>query len=161
MLGLNYINKTTMARPTKYNKELADKICSEIATSHKSLRKICKQEKISVQAVLNWLNDETKPEFLAQYTRAREAQADFLADEMLEVALRRTGDDKAFVGINRIQRDRVIIDTMKFIASKLKPKKYGDKMDLTTDGEKINNVKVEVYTSQSPLANNEKDVKLD
>lgn len=150
-----------MARPIKYNQALADNICTKIATSHKSLRRICKEEKVSVQTVLNWLNDETKSEFLAQYTRAREAQADYLADKMLEVAFRRSGDDTAFVGINRIHRDRVIIDTLKFIASKLKPKKYGDKLDMTTDGDKISNVKVTVIKSDAPLANNERDVSLE
>ena len=37
-----------------------------------------------------------------------------------------------------VQRSRIRIDTRKWIASKLKPKKYGDKVDVTTDGEKIN-----------------------
>jgi hypothetical protein len=120
----------TMARPTKYSQAIADNICTKIATSHKSLRRICNEENVSVQTVLNWLNDERHSEFLAQYTRAREAQADYLADKMLEVAFKREGDDQAFVGINRIQRDRLIVDTMKFIASKLKPKKYGDKLDV-------------------------------
>lgn len=148
-------------QPTKYTPKLAEDICTQIATSHKSLRKICKELNISIRAVMNWLGDEDKPEFVQQYTRAQEARADYLADKMLEVAMRRTGDDTAFVGVNRIHRDKLIVDTMKFIASKLRPKKYGDKMDLTTDGERINNVKVEVISSPAPLANNEKDVKLD
>jgi hypothetical protein len=150
-----------MARPTKYSKELIEAICNKISTSHKSLKKICKEEGIEMKTVFNWLNDEKHSEFLQLYTRAREAQADYLADEMLEIALRRTGDDTAFVGINRIHRDKLVIDTMKFIASKLKPKKYGDKMDVTSDGEKITSVQVTVVRSDAPLSSSEKDVKLD
>jgi len=37
-----------------------------------------------------------------------------------------------------INRSKARIDTRKWIASKLKPKKYGHKIDVTTDGEKLN-----------------------
>lgn len=148
-----------MARPTKYTDQLAENICTKIATTRKSLRRICKEEGISVQLVLNWLTD--KPEFLARYARAKEEQADLLVDMMLEVAFNSKGDDRAFVGINRIHRDKLKVDTLKFIASKLKPKKYGDKLDMTTDGDKISNVQVTVVKSDAPLANSEKDVKID
>lgn len=148
-----------MARPTKYNKELADQICDIISTSSKGLTTICKKLKVKNSTIYRWMEDND--EFRDNYTRAREDQADFLADQMLAIADKSEGDDKAFVGINRIHRDKLRLETRKWIASKLKPKKYGDKMDVTTDGEKINNVKVEVILSDSPLANNEKDVKLE
>lgn len=148
-----------MARPTKYNKEIADKICDAISTSSKGLSSITKKLGVDNSTVYRWMDDNE--EFRNKYTRAREDQADYLADQMLAIADKSEGDDKAFVGINRIHRDKLRLETRKWIASKLKPKKYGDKMDLTTDGEKITNVKVEVITSPSPLANSEKDVKLD
>jgi|ADGO01.1.fsa_nt_gi hypothetical protein len=73
--------------------------------------------------------------FLHQYARAREMQADLLADEMIEIADNNTGDDAAFVGINRIHRDKLRIESRKWIASKLKPKKYGDKVEMNHQGE--------------------------
>jgi hypothetical protein len=73
--------------------------------------------------------------FLHQYIRAREAQADFLAEEIIEIADDAEGDDAAFVGINRVHRARLQIDTRKWIACKFKPKKYGDKVDLNHGGE--------------------------
>lgn len=36
-----------------------------------------------------------------------------------------------------MQRSRLRVDTRKFLMAKMKPKKYGDKVDLTSGGEKI------------------------
>lgn len=73
-----------------------------------------------------------------QYARAKEESADSLADEILDIADNATNDwmkrnhgedDPGWVANGEnIQRSRVRIDTRKWIASKLKPKKYGDKM---------------------------------
>lgn len=130
-------------RPNIYSKELAVIICEEISTSSKSLRTICKDEKLpSVSTVLNWLKDI--PEFLTQYTRAKEQQADFLAEEMIDIADDSSGDiDRVDEYGNVIEnkeftsRSRLRVETRKWAASKLKPKKYGDKLDLTSDGEKV------------------------
>jgi hypothetical protein len=96
----------------------------------------------SVQTVFSWMR--RFPKFLEQYARAKEESADSLADEMLEIAdnatndwMQRNGKDDAGWVANgeHIQRSRVRIDTRKWLASKLKPKKYGDRVDLTnSDG---------------------------
>lgn len=121
-------------RPSKYSQQVADLICGLIATSNKGIHAICKKNKKlpSATTIVNWLADERYSSFLAQYTRAREDQADFLAEDMMAIA-DRGGKDS----ITKVNRDKLRIDTRKFIASKLKPKKYGDKLDVTTDGEKI------------------------
>lgn len=133
-----------MGRPTKYTKELAVQICSEISTTSSSLRTICKKLGIAPQSVLNWLNEN--PDFLAQYTRAKQEQADFLAEEMLDIADDGTNDfmtitkgDASYVVENKewTSRSKLRVETRKWLASKLKPKKYGEKLDVTTDGEKI------------------------
>jgi hypothetical protein len=129
-------------RPSIFTEEIAAKICEEIATSSKSLKTICSAEDMpSVRTVLSWLSDadkeEPKPElreFLHQYARAREAQADFLADEIIEISEHTEEDHTAFTGINVIQRDKLRIEARKWVASKLKPKKYGDKLDLNSEG---------------------------
>lgn len=54
--------------------------------------------------------------------QAREAQADFLADEMIEIA----------DGTGSVQRDRLRIEARMWYAGKLRPKKYGTKPDATT-----------------------------
>ena len=59
---------------------------------------------------------KSHPEFLEQYARARELQTDIFIDEIIDIA---DGTE------NDVQRDRLRIDSRKWIASKLKPKKYG------------------------------------
>ncbi len=138
-----------VGRPLEYSQEIALKICSEFSTSSKSLKTICAPDDMpSVRTVLGWLAEGDKEngrtefkEFLHSYTRAKQEQADFLTEEMLEIAddssqdLARIDDygnkieDKEFTN-----RSRLRVDTRKWIASKLKPKKYGDKIDLNHGG---------------------------
>ena len=140
-------------RPPIYTQELADRICAEIASSSKSMRTICNEVEISVQTVLNWLN--TNESFLAQYTRAKEMQADYMAEEMIEIAddgsndyMTITKGDKEYEVENKevTSRSKLRVETRKWIASKLKPKKYGEKLDLTTDNKPLNNtIEVKVH----------------
>jgi hypothetical protein len=89
--------------------------------------------------VFRWLG--VHEAFRDQYARAREAQADTLADEMLDIAddgdndwMERKGEDGQSLGWREngeaIGRSKLRLDTRKWIASKLKPKKYGDKLAL-------------------------------
>jgi len=112
-------------RPTKYTDELAARICEEIALGS-SLRSICKSEDMpGMSTVFTWLKEHI--DFQEQYARAKEVQADTYEDMMIDTA--RTEED--------VQRARLIVDTMKWTASKLKPKKYGEKIDMTTDGKPL------------------------
>lgn len=134
--------KKKKGHPTIFNDAIAGLICEQIATTAKSLRTICKEKGMpAIRTVMYWLSEgdreDGKPEFkrfLQQYTRAREMQADHMADEMVEIADNSKGDEKPFVGINKIHRDRLRIESRKWIASKLKPKKYGEKIDLNHSG---------------------------
>ena len=80
-----------------------------------------------------WL-DGSKPAFSEQYARAREAQADKLAEEALQIAddgrsdtyLDAEGNERTDNEV--IQRSRLRVDTRKWLASKMAPKKYGDKV---------------------------------
>lgn len=128
-----------MARPTDYSLELASAICAEIVDGM-SLRSICRRDDMpAISSVMLWLVKHA--EFSEQYAHAREAQADTLADELLEICDDATNDwmekrDKEGkpCGIQadqeHINRSRLRVDTRKWIASKLKPKKYGDRLAL-------------------------------
>ena len=133
-----------MGRPSDYSPEIVDLICERIADGV-SLREICRTEDMpSKAAVFRWL--AAHAEFRDQYARAREAQADALADELLDIAddgdndwMERKGEDGQSLGWREngeaIQRSRLRVDTRKWIASKLKPKKYGDKLAVGGDEE--------------------------
>ena len=132
----------------KFSKELFTRICDRVATSRDNLRKICTEEGVSYTAFKNWLNkDEDAGEeggqgLVAQYARAKQNQADYFAELIVDVAFDDGDDEKPFVGTNHINRDRLKIDALKWAASKSAPKKYGDKVDVTSDGEKVQSVDV-------------------
>lgn len=104
----------------------------------------------AVRTILSWLLDGEKEEgkqahkdFLRSYVRAREEQADFLAEEILEIAddgsndlMTITKGDASYETENKevTNRSKLRVDARKWIASKLKPKKYGDKLDLNHEG---------------------------
>ena len=120
-------------RPSIYTAELAAQICEHIAQG-KSLRTIAELEEMPAQStIMAWL-DGSRPEFSEQYARAREAQADKLAEEALQIAddgrsdtyLDAEGNEKT--DNEAIQRSRLRVDTRKWLASKMAPKKYGDKV---------------------------------
>jgi len=106
--------------------------------------------------VFLWLKDH--PEFSEQYARAREAQADTLADEILEIAddasndwmMKNDPDNPGWLANQEhIQRSRLRVDSRKWYAGKVAPKKYGDRIDTTVRGPGENGEhKVEVTWSE-------------
>ena len=70
------------------------------------------------RTVLNWMSADTN--FCTSIARAREEQAEHLAEEIVNIADTCTDPHKA----------RLQIDARKWYASKLAPKKYGEKLDL-------------------------------
>lgn len=98
-----------------------DAICARISRGE-SLRTICKDSGLPcADYVRRWLNKDESGELVAQYTRAREEQADHYADEIITIA-----DNENLTPEDR----RIKIDARKWVASKLKPKRYGDKLAL-------------------------------
>lgn len=129
-----------MGRPSEYSIETATAICAEIVDG-KSLRSICSSPDMpDVRTVYRWL--AKYEDFCQQYTRAKEDQADTLADEIIDIADDISRDTIEVKGENGevvretpnsewINRSRLRVDARKWIASKLKPKKYGDKLEHT------------------------------
>jgi len=134
--------KRPPGRPSDYRPEIGDVICGLLAEG-KALAHICQLEGMPhVSTVFRWMR--LHDEFREAYTRAREDQADFLADEMQVIAdedpqLLSAGDEDGKGAILRVdsafeQWRRTRIDTRKWIASKLKPKRYGDRISQEVSG---------------------------
>lgn len=135
-----------VGRPTSYTQELADKICEELATGY-SLRTVTKDLKLpSMETVFRWIR--THPEFREQYIRAKQEAADAMAEELLDISDDGTNDfmeDDYHKGrtpgytINgeNIQRSKLRVDTRKWLMAKMKPRVYGDKLDMTTNGKDL------------------------
>lgn len=119
-------------RPSDYSSELADLICEMIADG-KSLRKICEADDMPNKAtVFRWLT--LHKVFSDQYAKARESQADTLFDEVLAIADQYdSAADK--LEVDHINRARLRIDARKWMAGKLRPKKYGEKLELSGDAD--------------------------
>jgi hypothetical protein len=141
-------SKSKNGRPSLYTKELTLKICELIAHGM-PLTKICKMPDMpGYQTILDWLNREDEPYkgFSGMYARAREDQADTLADEIIEIADDSSEDTTTDPQGNPrmdsewVQRSRLRVDARKWIAAKLKPRKYGEKVEQTLKGDKENPV---------------------
>lgn len=149
----------TMGRPTTYTEEIGDKICEQIAQGH-GLREICRdmEDMPPRQTVLDWLNYDDEPfkSFRAKYMRAREAQADYLAEEIKEIADDGTNDwmevevKKGFKQIlldrEHVERSKIRITTRQWIAAKLAPKKYSEKLLQELSGPNGGPISVEEVT---------------
>lgn len=133
-----------MARPTDYTKELIDRICDELSDGV-SLRTICLEEEMPDKStVFRWLRENK--EFQDQYARAKQESADAMAEEILDISdngvndwmERNYGDTSVWVTNGEsLQRSKLRVDTRKWLMAKMKPKKYGEKMDVTSDGKAI------------------------
>jgi hypothetical protein len=134
-------------RPSIYSKELADKICLRICEGE-SLKRICRDGDMPARSTVHkWLLDDDKKYFVDKYEFACNVRAENMFDELEEIAddgtndyiERENRDGGTYETLNseNIQRSRLRIDVRKWYLSKVMPKKYGDKMDLTSGGDKI------------------------
>lgn len=119
-----------MGRASEYTAEIGDIICERISEGQ-SLRKVCDADDMPNKAtVFRWL--AANKEFSDQYARARETQADTLFDDVLAIADQYDTISEA-VNPDLIQRAKLRIDARKWMAGKLRPKVYGDKLELAGD----------------------------
>lgn len=106
--------------------EVADKVLERLACGE-SLVAICRDEGMpGLSTVYRWLDEDEA--FRDRYARARETQADTLFNEVLTIADEARADDVAAA--------RLRIDARKWMAGKLRPKVYGDKLEVGMDPER-------------------------
>lgn len=142
----NALRESAMAgkptgRPSGYTEELGYEICERIAHGE-SLTKICKDEHMPyVSTVYRWLIKEKS--FCDIYARAREDQADTMADQIIDI-----GDETPIMVVTDedgkvtkridpagVNRNRLRVDARKWVAAKLKPRKYGERTTIAGDKE--------------------------
>jgi hypothetical protein len=89
----------------------------------------------AVETFYRWMR--THPEFKEQYAGAKEDQADALAEEIIDISddgtndwMERENKDGQLIGWEangeHIQRSRLRVDSRKWLASKMKPRMFGD-----------------------------------
>jgi hypothetical protein len=131
------VSVAKVGRPCTYTDEIAYRLCEDIANG-KTLKTACAGEEMpSINTVFRWL--ASNESFRELYARAKEDQADLLADEIINIA-----DDSS----DDPQSRRVRVDARKWVASKLKPKRYGDRLHTEQSGEVT--VRHEVFLGKPP-----------
>ena len=125
----------------------ADEVLDGIATGG-SLREVCGKPGLpSVTTFMRWLADERNENLRERYARARELQAEYMAEDILSIADEECtmvkadkhgsqdddgqGNTEVVFDSTAVQRNRLRVDARKWLLSKLVPKKYGDKLDTT------------------------------
>jgi hypothetical protein len=139
--------KNPKGRPIKYTKKLADELCSLLAEGL-SMRSACRNENMPcMSTVFTWLR--TRKDFLEQYEKSKIEAADAMAEDILDIAdedeydemevERADGSTYTKANTEYMQRSRLRVETRKWLMSKMKPKKYGDKLevDATSKGQAI------------------------
>ena len=128
--------------------ELIKQIFDRVATGE-SLVTICKSEGMPCrQTVFDWINDI--PEVQQAYSTALASKAEMYAEELISLAdnvgspllvdgipLMRNGEPVMIVTSEAVAHAKLMVNTRQWVVSKLLPKKYGDKIDVTSGGEKV------------------------
>ena len=121
-----------------------DEILSAIATTPKSLKSICEDIESAPTAKTFWKWMETDEDLRERYARAKSAQLEVLADQLVDLADQdrvcekvtiKADGSREVVILDQVERTRVQIDTRKWLLAKLNPKKYGDKIQQEHSGE--------------------------
>lgn len=121
-----------------------EEVCDQIEETTFGLTYLCGQAGFNKRFFYEYMkhNEEARN----RYARAKEIQCDLIAEETIDIADNATNDfmtvvkgDFEYEAENKevINRSRLRVDTRKWLLSKLCPKKYGDKIDVTTGGDKL------------------------
>ena len=95
--------------------------------------------KLSTQTFFDMLDDNDRSK---RYARATQMRAELIEQETIDIADSKSKD---------VNRDRLRVDTRKWLLAKLHPKKYGDKqdIDITTGGNPITSITTKVIRGSS------------
>lgn len=160
------VEKKKIGRPSIYTEELGDEICCVVGRSKEGLEHLCQKNS-------HWPNPNTIYEwriknaiFGEKYALAKGVQADLLVDELLEIAddsdkdtikkINNHGEEYEVCNSEWVNRSRLRVDTRKWIASKLAPKFYGEK--LQTEVTNLTQIKTmsDIVTAYKGLSENDR-----
>jgi len=128
-----------MAYTAEQREEAFDNILKRVIAGE-PLRRILKEMRIGINTFYLWCDRSDK--YRERYARATDLRAEKIFEEILEIADDSTLDELVTEkGIQFNQefaaRSRIRIDARKWVLGKMRPTKYGDKLDITSDGEKL------------------------
>ena len=120
-----------MARHSEYDYNLCEEICDKIADGMHIMDVLNSDKKRypSWPTFRRWKQNHDELQTL--YTRSIQDKTEMITFEIVSIM----NDVKN--GVIGPAEGRLLIDTLKWFAAKFYPKMYGDKIDHTTDGEKL------------------------
>lgn len=135
--GNKYAVGNKGGHPSIYDFEMCKEICKRVAMGEHIKAVLDSSDRYPDYSTwCNWKRDNN--ELFDLYTKAIQDKA-----EMVTFEINQTMQDMRD-GVVEAPVGRILIDTLKWYASKFYPRMFGDKLDLTTDGDKINQTNVVV-----------------
>ena len=126
---------------SSYNEEVGDHVCAAIVEGA-TLREIAEELNINRCTILSWVHQNE--DFAKKYRIARQMQAECLVDDIMTIANdgtndymereTKTGGTEMVINSEHIQRSRLRIDSIKWVAGKFAPRVYGDRVDVNHTG---------------------------
>jgi hypothetical protein len=114
-----------------------------------SALRACQAAGVPQSTFNGWLDAD--PALVEEYARAREDLIELIATQTIEIADAPVGStDSGATDNGAVQKQRLQVDTRKWLLSKLAPKKYGDRLALAGDQESPLEVKQTIDASKLP-----------
>lgn len=121
------IPKKQRAYTPEQKAEIFENIINNIKTGE-SLFKSCVKYKIPTETFYQWIDQDSKLTDI--YARASAQRADSLFDKTIDIAIK----------MPDVNRARLVVDTIKWVAGKLNPHKYSDKQTINIVGNVNQNI---------------------
>jgi hypothetical protein len=115
-----------------YTPQIEEQILARLALGE-TLNAICHSPGMpTIQAVKLWVLEDRPAGIASRYARARQLGYEVMADQVIELS-----DDRSFMGRDDanaiVQAQRLSVDSRKWLLSKVLPKIYGDKIEVSGD----------------------------
>ena len=126
-----------MKRGGPFNEKQFEAICRRVSNGE-TLAAVCRDRGMPVRSTVQWwVVSDTPAGTAARYARAREAQAEAWADQIIELAdlcregvkITKKGDGKVEqVTGDMVERARLQVDSRKWLMARLHPRAYGERV---------------------------------
>lgn len=119
--------KRKRGRPSTYTRKVADQIIQRFEAGE-TLREICRSHGMPpAPTVRHWVLDDVDG-FAERYARARDLGIDAIVEDAIDRA-KASGRDNV-----QVQADRLYVDTIKWYACKMAPRRYSDRQTVEHTG---------------------------
>jgi len=133
-----------MAYSDEQKEMIFNSICTDVIENKLSFNAAIDKAEITRTSFYNWLKDNK--DFDKLYNYAREIRSDIIFEEILEISddskndVRLNEEGKEIANNELVNRSRLRVDARKWVLAKMNPKKYGDKVDVTSDYKQIQGI---------------------